>query len=124
MGIEPPAGDLPMDLPFRQSTEVHRCNVLPFKEAIVADVHESKIVDKIRLKAYEMLPRIILQVNDERRSGSSYAQEVGFSLNGDNENTGIRIFSHASFKLTPVVTAFGFSPESQAKKSSTSTPRA
>lgn len=41
-------------------------------------------------------------------SGSSFAQEVGFSLNGDNYNTGIRIFSHASYKLTPVITAFGF----------------
>ncbi len=41
-------------------------------------------------------------------SGSSFLQEVGFSLNGDTYNTGIRIFSHASYKLTPVVTAFGF----------------
>lgn len=41
-------------------------------------------------------------------SGSSFAQEVGFSLNGDNYNTGIRIFSHLNYKLTPVITAFGF----------------
>ena len=40
--------------------------------------------------------------------GSSFAQEVGFSLNGDSYNTGIRIFSHAAYKITPVVTAFGF----------------
>ena len=109
------------------------------RQAIVVDVHESKIVDKVRLEAYEMLTRVTLQGNDERRrggfalvgekqfgrlggdfgfasidrnyglySGSSYAQEVGFSLNGDNYNTGIRIFSHASYKLTPIVTAFGF----------------
>ncbi len=41
-------------------------------------------------------------------TGSSFAQEVGFSLDGDNHNTGIRIFSHASVKLTPVITTFGF----------------
>ena len=41
-------------------------------------------------------------------SGSSYAQESGFSLNGDNYNTGIRVFSHLQYKITPVVTAFGF----------------
>jgi len=41
-------------------------------------------------------------------SGSSYLQEIGFSLNGDNYNTGIRIFSHVNYKLTPVITAFGF----------------
>jgi len=41
-------------------------------------------------------------------SGSSLLQEAGFSLNGDSFNTGIRIFSHASYKLTSVVTAFGF----------------
>ncbi len=41
-------------------------------------------------------------------SGSSFAQESGFSLNGDNYNTGIRIFSHMQYKITPVVTAFGF----------------
>jgi hypothetical protein len=41
-------------------------------------------------------------------SGSSFAQESGFSLNGDNYNTGIRIFSHLQYKITPVVTAFGF----------------
>ena len=70
MGDGLPAAGLPMDLPFRQSTEVHRCKVLPFKEAIVVDVHESKIVDKIRLEAYKMLPRIIPQSNDERRRGS------------------------------------------------------
>ena len=40
--------------------------------------------------------------------GSSFAQEVGFSLNGDNYNTGIRIFSHANYKVNSVVTAFGF----------------
>jgi hypothetical protein len=41
-------------------------------------------------------------------SGSSFAQEVGFSLNGDNYNTGIRIFSHLNYKVTPVISAFGF----------------
>jgi hypothetical protein len=41
-------------------------------------------------------------------TGSSFMQETGFSLNGDNYNTSIRIFSHANYKLTPVVTAFGF----------------
>jgi len=40
--------------------------------------------------------------------GSSFAQEVGFSLNGDNYNTGIRIFSHLNYKITPIITAFGF----------------
>ena len=41
-------------------------------------------------------------------SGSSFAQEVGFSMNGDNYNVGIRVFSHMAFKLSPSVTAFGF----------------
>ena len=41
-------------------------------------------------------------------TGSSFAQEVGFSLNGDNYNTGIRIFSHLNYKINPVITAFGF----------------
>jgi hypothetical protein len=41
-------------------------------------------------------------------AGSSFEQEVGFSLNGDNYNTGIRIFSHLNYKVTSVVTAFGF----------------
>lgn len=41
-------------------------------------------------------------------SGSSLLQEAGFSLNGDSFNPGIRIFSHASYKLTSVITAFGF----------------
>lgn len=41
-------------------------------------------------------------------SGSSFMQEVGFSLNGDTYNTSIRIFSHVSYKINPVVTAFGF----------------
>jgi hypothetical protein len=40
--------------------------------------------------------------------GQSFVQEVGFSLNGDNYNTGIRIFSHVNYKITPVITAFGF----------------
>ena len=40
--------------------------------------------------------------------GSSFAQEVGFSLNGDNYNTGIRIFSHVNYKISPAVSAFGF----------------
>lgn len=29
-------------------------------------------------------------------------------MNGDSFNPGIRIFSHASYKLTSVITAFGF----------------
>ena len=41
-------------------------------------------------------------------SGSSFAQEIGFSLNGDNYNTGIRVFSHLNYKITPVVSVFGF----------------
>lgn len=41
-------------------------------------------------------------------SGSSFAQETGFSLNGDNYNTGIRVFSHMTYKINPVVSAFGF----------------
>jgi hypothetical protein len=41
-------------------------------------------------------------------AGSAFIQEIGFSLNGDNYNTGIRIFSHVSYKITPVITAFGF----------------
>jgi len=40
--------------------------------------------------------------------GSSFAQEVGFSFNGDNYNVGIRILSHLNFKITPAITAFGF----------------
>jgi hypothetical protein len=41
-------------------------------------------------------------------TGSNFAQQIGFSLNGDNYNTGIRIFSHMNYRITPVVTAFGF----------------
>jgi hypothetical protein len=41
-------------------------------------------------------------------SGSSFLQEMGFSFNGDNYNTGIRVFTHASYKVNPVITAFGF----------------
>jgi hypothetical protein len=41
-------------------------------------------------------------------TGSSFAQEVGFSLNGDNYNTGIRFFSHLNMKIAPGVSAFGF----------------
>jgi hypothetical protein len=40
--------------------------------------------------------------------GSSFAQEVGFSFNGDNYNVGIRVLSHMNYKITPAVTAFGF----------------
>ena len=40
--------------------------------------------------------------------GSNFLEQVGFSLNGDNYNTGIRYFSHVSYKINPVVTAFGF----------------
>ena len=41
-------------------------------------------------------------------TGSNFAQQIGFSLNGDTYNTGIRIFSHLSYKISPVVTAFSF----------------
>ena len=40
--------------------------------------------------------------------GHSFVDEVGFDLNGDNYNSGNRIFSHLSYKINPVVTAFGF----------------
>jgi hypothetical protein len=40
--------------------------------------------------------------------GSRFAQEVGFSFNGDNYNVGIRVLSHLNYKITPAVTAFGF----------------
>ncbi len=41
-------------------------------------------------------------------SGSSFEQEVGFSLNGDNYNTGIRVFTHLVVKLTPSLSAQAF----------------
>ena len=41
-------------------------------------------------------------------TGSSFVQEIGFSLNGDTYNTGIRIFSHLSYRISPVLTASGF----------------
>ena len=41
-------------------------------------------------------------------TGSSFQDESGFSLNGDNYNTGIRVISHTSFKITSVVSAFAF----------------
>jgi hypothetical protein len=41
-------------------------------------------------------------------TGSNFAQQIGFSLNGDNYNTGIRIFSHMNYRISPVVSAFGF----------------
>jgi hypothetical protein len=109
------------------------------REAILVDVKESRLFDKVRLEGYEMLSHIYLQGDEERQrqgfalagekkigkvsgdfgvacidrdyglySGSSFLQEVGFSFNGDNYNTGIRVFTHASYKITPVVTAFGF----------------
>ncbi len=40
--------------------------------------------------------------------GSNLLEQIGFSLNGDNYNTGIRYFSHVSYKINPVVNAFGF----------------
>ncbi len=40
--------------------------------------------------------------------GSRFAQEVGFSFNGDNYNVGIRALSHLNYKITPTVTAFSF----------------
>jgi hypothetical protein len=109
------------------------------REAIVADIKETKVFDKVRLEGYQMLSHVFLQGNEERQrqgfalvgektignlggdfgfasidrdyglyTGSSFMQEVGFSLNGDTYNTGIRIFSHVNYKLTPSVTAFGF----------------
>ena len=109
------------------------------RQAVVADVHEVKAFDKVRVEVYERLTHSYFQGDDEAPrqgfavvgekkigklsgdfgvasidrdyglySGSSFAQESGFSLNGDNYNTGIRIFSHLQYKITPVVTAFGF----------------
>jgi len=109
------------------------------REAIVVGTREAKIVDKVRLEAYERNSHVFLQGDEEARrqgfalvgekkigrlggdfgfasidrdyglySGSSFQQEVGFSLNGDTYNTGIRIFSHLNYKITPVITAFGF----------------
>lgn len=41
-------------------------------------------------------------------SGSRYPHAVGFSLNGDTYGQGNRPFVHASYKIAPGVTAFGF----------------
>lgn len=109
-----------------------------FREAIVVDVKESRFLDKVRLEGYERLDTQLQGENDSARqgfalvgekkigrlsgdfglasidrdygiyTGSRFAQESGFSLNGDTYNTGIRIFSHVNYKLTSAVTAFGF----------------
>jgi hypothetical protein len=39
---------------------------------------------------------------------SRFLTVVGFSLNGDTYGTGKRVYSHLSYKLTPVITVFGF----------------
>jgi hypothetical protein len=40
--------------------------------------------------------------------GSRYVHAAGFSLNGDTYSQGKRPFIHASYKINPVVSAFGF----------------
>ncbi len=40
--------------------------------------------------------------------GSRFVHANGFSLNGDSYGQGDRVFSHLSYKINPVVTAFGF----------------
>ena len=109
------------------------------RQALVADIHETRLFDKVRLETYERLNSTFEQGDRKANrqgaalvgekkikgftgdigmasidrdygsySGSSFECESGFSLNGDNYNTGIRVFSHAAYKINPVVTAFGF----------------
>jgi len=40
--------------------------------------------------------------------GTRIFQAVGFSLNGDSYGQGNRVFMHATYKINPVVSAFGF----------------
>jgi hypothetical protein len=109
------------------------------REAVVVDIRESKVIDRVRFEGYDRWNTVIQQgdeqdpghgyavvvdkkvgrlsgdlgyasidTDDGVYTGHSFVDEVGFSMNGDNYNTGKRVFAHVSYKLNPVVNAFGF----------------
>ncbi len=120
------------------------------REAVVVRTQEAKVVDSLRLEAYERLntttfPGLVrspigpiaplsvpgasgfavaLQKTLGKLSGDigyasidsdygvytggRFLEVVGFSLNGDTYGLGNRAFAHASYKIAPGVTAFGF----------------